>query len=99
VTQALAEVAMSLTLDQFRSDKTLMREVQKIQPIKEKALEVLDTEHVMNKGSSAGLPPDDKLIRLGEIQGYNKCLEVFNQLFEEPPQPRKEIKSTYEAEK
>lgn len=89
---------MSLTLEQFRSDKNLMREMAKIQGmvVLARAMEVLDTEHVMRKGLSEKLSPDDKLMRLGEIQGYNKCLDNFRLLFEEPPKPMREIKSTYE---
>lgn len=89
---------MSLTLEQFRSDKNLMREMAKIQGmvVLERAMEVLDTEHVMRKGLSEKLSPDDKLVRLGEIQGFNKCLETFRLLFEEPPKPMREIKSIYE---
>lgn len=89
---------MSLTLEQFRTDKNLMREMSKIHGtvVLSKAFEVLDTEHVMRKGLSDKLSPDDKLVRLGEIQGFNRCLEIFRLLFEEPPKPMREIKSTYE---
>lgn len=87
-----------MTLTQFRGNKDLMREAHKMRAMTvwEFLKEVLHTEHRNRRSRSVGLSPDDKLVRLGQIEGGDQVLQDLETIFEEPPKPQKEIKSTYE---
>lgn len=91
-----------MTLTDFRRDKKLMAEAQKLHanPVMQRMLEIIAQEHVMYQAvNSVGLPGDSMQLRLGQIEGYNMCLEKFRLFFEDMPEPPKDIKATFRPQK
>lgn len=89
-----------MTLEDFRKDKTMMREAAKLSQntVLKQMLAVIKTrspleQHLTSIGSSA----EDKAQLLGQIEGYNLCLHAFRLMFEEPKAPIPVIRSTFQS--
>lgn len=87
-----------MTLDEFRSDKSLMLELEKCGAIRA-LISVLDDESrkLGFIGRTAGLAEHDKIEALGQIQGFNKAVYTVRQCMEMPKPAVREIQSTYGA--
>lgn len=89
---------MTLTLDQFRNDKSLMLELEKCGAFRALLL-VLDDEYqkLGFLGRTINLSEADKIEALGHIQGFNKAMHICRQCLEVPKPALREIQSTYGA--
>lgn len=89
-----------MTLDEFRKDKTLMREAVKLsqnQTVR-RMLDVIKARNPLeSQRSGLGASAEDKAQLLGQIEGYNLCLHYFRLLFEEPQAPIPQIVSKFQA--
>lgn len=87
-----------MTLDQFRNDKSLMLELENCGAVKA-LIAVLDDESrkLGHAGRTIGLPADDKIEMLGQIQGFNKAVHTVRQCLEVPKPALREIQSSYGA--
>lgn len=84
-----------MTLEEFRSDKSLMLELDRCTAIKS-LLSVLDGEY-RKMGANGRAPNISEAEMLGQIQGFNKAVHTVRQCLEVPKPALREIQSTYGA--
>lgn len=88
-----------MTLIEFRESKDLHKAKQKLWEDKtfQLLIGVMEGSHSMlERITSTGVSPDDKMLRLGQIEGYNKALIILKSAFQEPTPKTNEIRSTFE---
>ena len=90
-----------MTLVEFKSDNKLMKAAADLRghATYQKVVEVLDTELRRSMAiSPLRLSPDDKSCRLGEISGFNMCLQMLRTIADPLPTPQKQLESTFGAQ-
>lgn len=89
-----------MTLADFKSNPKLMKAAAdlRIHATHQQVVEVLDTELRRSMAvSPLRLESDDKSFRLGEITGYNTCLQILRTIADPLPTPQKQLESTFGA--
>lgn len=90
-----------MTIEEFRKDKTLMREAAKLSQsaVLKQMLAVIKTQSPLEQHrNSLGSSAEDKAQLLGQIEGYNLCLHSFRLMFEEPKAPIQPIVSKFQPQ-
>lgn len=87
-----------MTLAEFKSDPKRMRAAAdlRLHATYVSVVAVLDSELRRSmEVSPLHLPQDDKSYRLGEITGFNRCLQLLLTIANPPEPPSKQIESTF----
>lgn len=87
-----------MTLAEFKSNPKLMKAAAdlRVHATYQTVVQVLDAELRRSmEVSPLHLPPDDKSYRLGEVTGFNKCLQLLLTIANPPEPPSKQIPSTF----
>lgn len=88
-----------MTLADFKADKKLMKAAADLRghDTYQKVLAVLESELRRSMTvSPLRLAEDDKSYRLGEITGYNMCLQTLRTIADPPVLQPKPLESTYD---
>lgn len=88
-----------MTLDQFKLDKTMMKGAAELRGnlYYQSMMAVLETEFRRSMAvNPLHLAQDDKSYRLGEITGFNTCLQMLRTMADPPAPPPKQIESKWE---
>ena len=89
-----------MTLSDFKADKNLMKAAAELRgsPTYQTIVAVLDVELRRSMAvNPLRLEADDKSYRLGEITGFNTCLQMLRTIADPLPPPAKPLESTFGA--